>query len=238
MAKYKVLSTKRLKPSLVEEANQKDIEIIEKEFISIHPIYSDEKKSEISDSFEVTDIVITSSNAVEVLQKYLEQLDRHQEWNIYCISGKTKESIEASKNIKGQIIATADSGAELANKIISNGCREVVFFCGDKRRDELPELLSRAGIKLREVALYNTVETPIKVSEEFDGILFFSPSAVSSFFSINELNKDAVCFAIGNTTADAIKSCSTNKCIISKLPAQEAMMSAVELYFQNINCIK
>ena len=47
MVKHKVLSTKKLEPSLVEQANQNGIEIIEQEFISVKPILSKEKQDEI-----------------------------------------------------------------------------------------------------------------------------------------------------------------------------------------------
>jgi uroporphyrinogen-III synthase len=151
------------------------------------------------------------------------------------LSGKTKNSL--NPNIKeSQIIATAENASALAQKIIEHNAKEIVFFCGNKRRDELPGILKRAGIKLEEIVVYETVETPVVSTKDFDGILFFSPSAITSFFSVNRLNKNSICFAIGKTTADALKEYTNNKIIISEYPGEEMMLATVNFYFKNINC--
>jgi len=47
--------------------------------------------------------------------------------------------------------------------------------------------------------------TPPKGGEKrFDGILFFSPSAVESYLKSNTI-KDEMCFCIGETTAEALE---------------------------------
>lgn len=109
----------------------------------------------------------------------------------------------------------------------------MVFFCGDLRREELPDLLKKAGIELTEVVVYQTLETPIKINKDYDGILFFSPSAVKSFFSINQVNSNALFFAIGNTTANAIKPFSKNSIIVSEFPAKDQLLDKAIKYFSN-----
>jgi uroporphyrinogen-III synthase len=240
MARYKVLSTKKLAPSLLEQATKNDIEIIEQEAIAVQPIVSKEKRDEIMPlvlSQEPKHIVFTSSNAVETVQIYLHQGDTWiiPNWNIFCISGKTKEALYPYIN-PAQIIATAENAKDLAQKIIEQGVKEVVFFCGNKRKDELPEILKKSGIIVHEVIAYETLETPQIATENIDGVMFFSPSAVQSFFSINQLKKDTVCFAIGQTTADSITDFADNKVIISESPSQEMMLASVNFYFQNSNC--
>src|SRR5258706_9822828 len=44
-----------------------------------------------------------------------------------------------------------------------------------------------------------------RAEKVYDGILFFSPSGVESFFNTNEVNEQTILFAIGNTTATEIK---------------------------------
>jgi len=231
MAKYKVLSTKKLEPSLVEQAKQHDIEIIEQEFISVTPILSKEKQHEVMPwvlSNDLHHIVFTSANAVEAIKNYLREGATWfvPNWNVFCISGKTKSSLKPYISDE-KIMATAEYGKDLAQRIIECEVKEIVFFCGNKRRDELPAILKRAGVTVHEVVVYETVETPAVATNEIDAILFFSPSAVQSFFSVNQLNNNTICVAIGETTANSIKDFTKNKIITSELPNQEMMLAAL-----------
>jgi uroporphyrinogen-III synthase len=236
MAKYKVLSTKKLNPSLVEHAKEADIEIIEQEAIRVNTILSKEKWNEI---FQVIEskwefVVFTSSNAVHALQKYLNDYVNLFEtnWKIFSLSGKTKEILEEVS--LGTIIETAENSKDLARKIIEQKVNDVVFFCGNKRRDELPNILREAGINIQEVIVYETVETPDPAIKNIDAVLFFSPSAAQSFFSINQLNKDVVCFTVGKTTANSVQYFTNNKIIICDQPSQDMMLASVETYFKTL----
>lgn len=231
MVKHRVLSTKKLEPSLVEQANQHGIEIIEQEFIAVNPILSKEKQDEIMpwiEKKELITVVFTSANAVEAVKHYLHKNNAEQplHWNVFCISGRTKNAV-ATFIHPANILGTAEYGKDLAQKIIASGVKELVFFCGTKRREELPGMLKKAGITVQEITVYETVETPVTAIENIDGILFFSPSAVTSFFSANGLNANTVCFAIGHTTADAIASFTGNTIITSEYTSQEMMLASL-----------
>ena len=238
MAKYKVLSTKRLLDSLVKQAKENDIEIIEKEFIYVEPIITEEKVKEVLDlaHSDKEYIAFTSANGVHPFKKYLHYKDNYYVagWKIFCLAGKTKEELsESYAKLIGEIIDTAEDARTLAQKIIRSGVKEIIFFCGNKRRDELPSILKNAGLIVHEVTVYNTHEMPTMITDEIDGILFFSPSAVNSFFSVNQLKKNTVCFAIGQTSADVLSNFTDNKIIVSEFPSQEKMMASVNIYFKN-----
>ena len=236
MAKYKVLSTKKLEPSLVEKAKQHDIEIVEQDFISVNPIWSEETFKEIIGLAEAgkQHAVFTSSNAVTAVDRYLYgDTYRVIDWKTYCLSGRTKEAIFNARHLEKNIVAEADNATALAQKIIESGVTEVVYFCGNKRREELPTILKNAGVTVHEVVVYETIETPTIATTEIDAVLFFSPSAVQSFFSVNQLNDNTVCFAIGQTTADSVKDFSNNKIIAPESPSQEMMLASVNFFFQN-----
>jgi uroporphyrinogen-III synthase len=240
MTKYKVLSTKKLDASLVEKAKENDIEIIEQEAISVHSILTEEKANEIMPfilSKDVQSVVFTSSNAVETIKKFLRQDDTWivPNWDVFCISGKTKDLLHPYIN-PSRIIATAEYGKDLAERIIENGVMDVVFFSGNKRRDELPLILKEAGVTIHEIVIYETIETPQVSTEDIDGILFFSPSAVQSFFSVNQLKKETVCFSIGYTTAESVAGFTDNRTIISEAPSQEMILASVHFYFANKAC--
>jgi uroporphyrinogen-III synthase len=79
--------------------------------------------------------------------------------------------------------------------------------------------------------VYQTIEVPHKISKEYYGILFFSPSGVRSFFKVNKLESKTILFAIGNTTANEIKKISSNKIIISDEPGKENLVQTAIDFF-------
>ncbi|MEP6751042.1 MAG: uroporphyrinogen-III synthase, partial [Bacteroidota bacterium] len=60
-----------------------------------------------------------------------------------------------------------------------------------------------------------------------------SPSAVTSFFSKNKVSNQTTLFAIGNTTASAIKKHATTSIIISDKPGKENLVEKAINYFVN-----
>jgi len=235
MTRLKILSTKKLDPPLKEQAEGNGIDIIESEFISVRSIWSEEKFREIGAFFECEAVAFTSSNAVRAVRDYLLVAKRTEPvpWKIFSLSGKTKDELVSAPFFFRNEKFEADSASFLAEKIIHQGITEIVFYCGDKRRDELPSRLKQAGIKVHEVIVYLTEETPKKLDAECDAVFFFSPSAVDSFFSLNKLDQAAVCFAVGQTTADSVAKYCDNEVIISESPSQRMMLAAADLYFKH-----
>ncbi|MEO8712994.1 MAG: uroporphyrinogen-III synthase, partial [Parafilimonas sp.] len=112
---------------------------------------------------------------------------------------------------------------------------ELYFFCGDKRRDELPELLLQNNIAVNEVEVYTTTIFPHTVEKDYDGILFFSPSAVEGFFENNSVPENSILFAIGNTTAEEIKKFTNNKIVVSVKPGKQNLFEKMIEYFSTFN---
>ena len=93
-------------------------------------------------------------------------------------------------------------------------------------------ILKKNGRKLKEVLVYKTELVHHQVARQFDGILFFSPSAVDSFFHSNKLAKEVVLFAIGATTAAAIKTHGNHELLIAEETSAESLLKKViERYF-------
>ena len=142
-------------------------------------------------------------------------------WKIYCI-GKTEVAMRFGEDA---IAGNAHSAKELAEKMIrTHDGREVYFFCGDRRRDELPDLLRKQGFTVHELTVYRTVTTPHRLAHPYDGISFFSPSAVESFFSVNAVASEVPLFAIGETTAETIRRCCTNPVVVGGRPDKEDLI--------------
>ena len=71
------------------------------------------------------------------------------------------------------------------------------------------------------------------VRERYDAVLFFSPSAVRSFFSANTVPDNVICFAVGGTTARTVREYGSYTVVTSASPSQEKMMEIVFDYFRN-----
>ncbi len=229
-----ILSTRPLGITVMEKAKN--------ESIAIDIIFFIETKNTINKivapkihqaTTKETAIAFTSMNAAEAVIDFCKAINAEPEWTIYTLGGITHTILKEFFTGSG-IFAGADNASQLAQLIIKNEEDEVVFFCGNQRRQELPEMLKEKNISVEEIEVYETIETPVLVEKKYDGILFFSPSAVKSFFSINAVDAATVLFAIGATTAEALKRNSKNKILMGSQPDKEQLaMQAIEFFMNN-----
>jgi uroporphyrinogen-III synthase len=225
-----ILSTRPVNQSQVEDAKLKAIQIDVISFIETEAIQTIEVQQEIEwASTEQAAVVFTSMNAVESVTGMLDGFI--PTWRIYCIGFKTKELITSYFGADA-IAGTADNASELADTIIEHEeYDEIIFFCGNQRRDALPRKLRKLDIDVNEIVVYETITVHHTVDKKYDGILFFSPSAVESFFKKNVLPKSTVVFAIGNTTAETVHKRCPNKILISDQPGKDELVAQAILYF-------
>jgi uroporphyrinogen-III synthase len=229
--KPRLLCTNPIGQLLIQQAAQKGLVISVLPFIETESLPGDELREIISGlSQQAATVVFTSLNAVEAVKTYLSNLVPR--WKIWCTGGITQKSVR--EYFGEQAVSGTQKGAiELAESILAFGSiTEVVFFCGDQRRNELPAKLTGQGIKVKEIIVYHTAAMPHQVFRHYDGITFFSPSAVHSFFSVNKIDNDTILFAIGKTTADTIKPYSNNKVIVGESPGKEMLIKKAIDYFQ------
>lgn len=181
-----VLSTKKLSESQRNLLLQAGIGLVEYDAIAIEAI-----DFEVDDTIKNT--IITSQNSVKSLVDKKVQIE-----NCFCVGKKTKAMLEANGY---QVKLMTDYGKELAEIIVIDFADlEFTFFCGNLRRDEIPNLLQKNNVSFSEVEVYKTALKPKKFERTFDGVLFFSPSAVESFTKENRL-ENTTAFCVGKTTA-------------------------------------
>jgi uroporphyrinogen-III synthase len=229
-SKLKILSTKKLNQEAIDKASLNDIEIEELPFITTAPIKDEELKSKLRGFLQQNiAAVFTSKNAVLAFDQIV---NTELKWKIFCIGQATKKVAEKVFGAE-RIAGVADNAEDLSNVILQDEeIKKVYFFCGNQRRDELPNKLKAEGREVEEIVVYETVETPQKMSRKnYDGILFFSPSAVKSYFSLNKLNDELQVFAVGKTTADSILKHGEREIIIAEIPGQEIMIDQVIAHF-------
>lgn len=204
-----VLSTKKLTKLQKSLLNNHAIHFIEKNFIKTKAI-----------NFEAVDlndvIIFTSKNAVKSVLKNSVATKLHEK-EIICVGQKTKLFLEKN-NLKVAYFAhyANDLTLLIEEKYKANS---FTFFSGNLRRNIVPNFLNANKLKWNETIVYETVLNPIKIKEEINGILFFSPSAIESYLQKNEITNQT-CFCIGTTTADALEN-KTKNIQIANIPLVE-----------------
>lgn len=219
MNTVRILSTKKLEAAQQELLLNKGFGLVQADFIKtdILPI-------EISDIH--SNIIITSQNGVKSIVKN-GLTDTLRAKNIFCVGSKTAEAL-TQQNL--WVSHTFENAAEMAQYIVENNSHlAFTYFCGNLRRKELPEILQKKGIVLQEVIAYKTLFAPQLIAGTYDGVLFFSPSLVESYFFNNSL-ENGTAFCIGKTTANAV-SMYTNNVVIANRPTVENVIVQVVNYF-------
>jgi len=161
-----ILSTRPIDDPLINEAKHQNIEIDILSFIETVPIRSIEVQQEIENALlKSSAVVFTSMNAVEAVAN---ELDGHQpDWRIYSIGNTTRQLV---KKYFGEeaIAGSAESAAELAELIVEeDNSDDIFFFCGEQRRDELPDILRSNDIDVNEIVVYQTIQVKHKIEKTY-----------------------------------------------------------------------
>lgn len=226
--KIHIISTASLPAECLQRLKQQGFEAEVIPFIRTYPFVSEANRLRIKKLEEQNATVVFTS--VHGVTAVAEHIDHKVNWRIACIAGATLEAVTKHFD-ESKVIATAPDATQLAKELTGHIGGPVVFFCGNKRLDIIPLQLLAAGIIVEEIVVYHTELTPQPARPNADAIMFFSGSAVESFFLKNTLGKDTVCFAIGNTTADALRKKAGNKIIIAGNPGKKEMTELVIQYY-------
>ncbi len=187
----KLLSTKKL--NTIQKEALSGYSVKEEKFIEVV------LRSDLQIENQVNCTVFTSQNAVKAVFRE-SQVSTNKFSKVFCVGNKTAKLL-ADFDIKVEGIS--HSAYELALLLLEEKAEnKITFFCGNLRRDELPDLLRENNIEVEEIEVYQTKLLENKIEDVFDGILFFSPSAVTSYIMSGNSNKSTA-FCIGNTTAVA-----------------------------------
>ena len=124
----------------------------------------------------------------------------------------------------------AHTAAELARIILRSDYAHVAFLAGEPHREDLPEMLHRAGVDLETRIVYRTEPALTRsLDDALDGpdgelswpdcAVFFSPRGVEIVSSVPGPDWKSVCVAaIGPTTADAVMRRRWNLVVTSPKP--------------------
>ena len=170
---------------------------------------------------EIQNVIITSKNAVESLTTNY-SASQLQFKNIYCVGRRTKRLVERKI---GKVTHTEKNAKKLADYLVEyiEGT-QVTYFCSNLRLDVLPTILEKNHIEVNEIEAYQTKFDGKKIDDSIEGVMFYSPSTVSSFVEKNKTQ--VIAFCIGETTAkEAGKH--FNDVRIAKVPTVESVIELV-----------
>lgn len=205
----RVLSTKRLSVSQKNLILGAGFSVVE--YDAIHIEFLDFEFPQ-----QLENLIFTSKNAVQAFLNKV-RLNKSELANdkklpppageglgmrTFCVGPKT-EALLVKNGFS--VAKSAQNAADLADFIAKNHKdAHFCFFCGNKRRNELPQILKENQILFQEIEVYQTGLNAKKFEQKFDAVLFFSPSGVQSFTLQNDL-KDTLAVCIGKTTANEVQ---------------------------------
>lgn len=143
---------------------------------------------------------------------------------VLCVGQKTA-SLLLKHNIKAeQHFETATDMAEYAVKLN----KPTVFFTGNLRMRAIEDAFENNPSQLEVIEVYRTQLNTVDLSEEFDVVLFLSPSAVEGYFFYNDIGgAQAVC--IGKTTSATAKNYTQHVHMASRNAIEAVVDKAIEL---------
>lgn len=217
-----ILSTKKLLPNQKQKLLNANFTVIEEDFIETN--IKNFELSKVNNN-----LIFTSQNAVQSILQHPKCEDLKSK-DVFSIGMKTKDLLTENGF---NVVAYTGYAADLAEIISLIYLEEsFTFFSGNLRRDVLPNTLKENGITFNEIEVYETKITSKKITKKLDGILFFSPSGVESYFKMNTI-KDETCFCIGETTAEALENKKVKTIVIADKPSVENVIEEVVEYYNN-----
>ena len=222
MSQTSILSTKTLSDEQRQAFLDANFDLLEQDFIEI--------KNNLFELNKINNnLIFSSQNAVLSL---LEQngWEILKTKSVFCVGIKTKELLEVNGFTVDVYMDYASELAEIITLIYNK--ESYTFLSGNLRKETLPEALKSEGIIFNEIEVYQTTLAPFKISEQekFDGIMFFSPSAVESYLTNNKI-KNEICFCVGTTTAKSLELNKVKNIVIAEIPTiEEVIVEVIEYY--------
>ena len=233
--KQNILVTRPLTAQQIEYARILGLEpVIEPALEFSFPEYWDGVLKAINDHPK-SDWVFTSANGVKALKKLMDAgLQVRPEVQLFAVGAKTRDALQ-ELGLDAKIPRT-QTGKYLAELIIEEGkINSVIYFHGNLSRDEMTGILRDEGIEVIEREVYQTHIHPVGMPDlPISGILFYSPSAVEGFARGQGFDDELPpLFAIGPTTAKALKEQIDQPVEIAKRPDTKVLLRTVSNYIFN-----
>ena len=214
MKNKRILSTKFLNKDELYKLDIHGHEVEQWNFIRV-----EEKKFSINLNEEI--LIFSSQNAVN---SFFSQHQNIISRNCICVGKKTKELLEKKKqNVTNFFNSSKDMVKFLERNLLG---KKFIFFTGNQRMNNIEDFFDNQNNNFRVVEVYKSYCNS-KCFQNFDIVLFFSPSGVRCFAELNSF-ENIECFAIGDSTANELENY-TKKIHIAKKPTISNLIDKVKL---------
>lgn len=214
-------------------------------FVRVEGVPSKEFRKQRIDIPTYTAVVFTSRNSVDHFFRICEEMKIKvsQDSKYFCITESV--ALYLQKFIlyrKRKVFYGADGSTQSLLEVISKHKDNEKFLlpCSDIQKNDIQNYLKAGKCEFGTATLYKTICNDIREvfsGQEYDMILFFSPSGVKSLFENFPKFKQNGTFigAFGPTTFRAIEEAGLRLDLKAPLPQAPSMVAALELYLGKIN---
>ncbi|MDZ7805495.1 MAG: uroporphyrinogen-III synthase [Gracilimonas sp.] len=172
--------------------------------------------------------IFTSKKAVKAVSPKITDLNIPD--HIFAVGSKTAEKLQ---ELGLEVTYPKEYNASaLAAMMKDLDLKKMVHFCGNLKAADLGKLLSKDA-ELTSVEVYHTVLTHHKMDDldDFNAVVFMSPSAVESFSEQNSVSESQKVFCIGPTTEQTANEAGMMNCITPEYSTMDSLMeSIIEVY--------
>lgn len=179
-------------------------------------------------------VIATSPRVAVALDRVFsaepELVESWRDASAYAVGPKTAARLqETGLRPRGEETGTAEA---LARWIVDDApAAPLLFLCGNRRRDTLPDQLVEAGVSFEEQTVYetrprNTLDLPSLSGEMW--LAFFSPSGLEAVQQAASVDPSAYRIAaIGPTTAGALEDAGLVVDAVAAEPAPDELVAAI-----------
>ena len=211
-------------------------------FIKIEGIPSKDFRKARTNVAEYSAVIFTSRQAVDHFFRIAKELrvEVSEDLKYFCMSESTAYYLQNYVQFrKRRIFHGERTFLDLMTIIKKHPDENYLFPCSETHKQDLPDALTKEGIKYTKAIIYKTVACDLsKIAvKEYDMLVFFSPSGIKSLMKNfpNYEQGDQIIATFGKTTTATAKDLGLNIKIEAPTPKAPSMSMAIENYVKESN---
>ncbi|MBK8498284.1 MAG: uroporphyrinogen-III synthase [Flavobacteriales bacterium] len=222
-----------------ELAKKFNLKIDFRPFIKVESVAGQDFRQERINILDHSAIVLTSRNAVDHFFRMCKELRLTvpETMKYFCVSESVAYYVQ--KYIvyrKRKVFIGKQSFGDLVDVIKKHKDETYLVPCSDIQKQEIPEMLDKAGVKYTNAVFYRTVASDLSDIKElgYDMLVFFSPGGIESLKkNFPKFKQNGVFIAaFGPTTAKAVRDNGLRLDLEAPLPEAPSMTGAMELFIK------
>jgi uroporphyrinogen-III synthase len=217
-----------------------NVSITFREFISIEGIQAKEFRKDRINILDYSAVIFTSKNAVDHFFRICKEMrvEVPDSMKYFSISESTAYYLQKYVQYrKRKVFHSKENYLNLLELIRKHKSEKFLLPCSDVHKQEIPKMLEDNKIIYKKAVIYRTIPSDLSDVNigNFDMIVFFSPSGISSLAkNFPEYKQNSTLIgAFGPSTAKAIDDAGLTLHICAPSQTAPSMTMAIEQFLQN-----